>query len=45
MNSKEKIYLYADSTTQRCPKEKNENFSDRKFFPFATGVNDTGGAP
>jgi hypothetical protein len=21
-------------------KQNNENFSDRRFFPFATGVND-----
>ncbi len=36
MNLKKKIYQYANSTNQRCPKEK--------IFPFATGVNDTGGA-
>jgi hypothetical protein len=44
MNLKKKNYLYANSSTQRCPKN-NENFSDWRFFPFATGVDDTGGAP
>ncbi len=41
-NLKEKIYLYANSTIPRESKRKNENFSDRRFFPFATSV---GGAP
>ncbi len=31
-------YLYANSTTQRCPKEIIEKFSDWRFIPFATGV-------
>ncbi len=26
-------------------KQNNQNFYDWRFFPFATGVNDTGGAP
>ncbi len=39
----EKIYLYVNSTTQRCPKERMK-ISDCRFFPFATSVNDTGGA-
>jgi hypothetical protein len=44
VNSKEKIYLFVNSTTQRCLKY-NKKFSDWRFFPFATGVNDTSGAP
>jgi hypothetical protein len=45
MNLKKKIYLYAISTTQtqRCPKEILQIFLIEEF-PFATGVNDTGGA-
>ncbi len=35
-----KICLNVNSTTQRCP-----NIIFTAFFPFATGVNDTGGAP
>jgi hypothetical protein len=27
------------------PVANNQNFSDCGYFPFATGVNDTGGAP
>ncbi len=41
MNLKEKMYLLANSTTQRCPKEKL-NFFWLKILSFATGVNDTG---
>ncbi len=26
-------------------KQNNYNFYDGRFFPFANGVNDTGGAP
>jgi hypothetical protein len=44
VNSKEKSYLYANSTTQVSTRN-NENFSDLKFVPFATSVNGTGGAP
>ncbi len=41
-----KIYLYANSTSQRCPvQKKSKKFSDWRFFPFATGVNDIGGKP
>ncbi len=29
----------------KVSKRNNENFSDWRFFPFATGVNDIGGAP
>jgi hypothetical protein len=45
VNLKEKFYLYANSTTQRCPKEVMKTFLIGDFFPFATGFNDTGGAP
>jgi hypothetical protein len=38
------VYLYVDSTNLMCP-TKIINTSDLRFFPFATGVNDTGGAP
>ncbi len=34
------IYLYFNSNTLRC----KTNFSDWRFFQFATGVNDNGGA-
>ncbi len=44
MNLK-KNYLNANSTTQRCPKEIIKKISDWRFFPFATGVVDTGGNP
>ncbi len=42
-----KNYLYANPTTQRCPKENIKNFLIKDFFLFATGVNDTdtGGKP
>jgi hypothetical protein len=46
MNVKEKMYLYANYYYYpKVSKRNNENFSDRRFFPFATGANDTGGAP
>jgi hypothetical protein len=45
MNLKKKIYLNAYSTTQRSPKEIMQIFLIEDFFPFATSVNDTGGAP
>jgi hypothetical protein len=45
MNLKEKIYLYANSSNQRCPKEIMQIFQIEDVFPFATGVNDTSGAP
>ncbi len=38
------MYLYAYSTTQSCLKEIMKMFLIEDF-PFATGVNDTGGAP
>ncbi len=28
----------------KVSKRNNENFSDLRFFPFAIGVNDTGGS-
>ncbi len=42
---KEKNYLYVNSTTQRCPKKIIKTFLIEDFFPFATGVVDTSGAP
>ncbi len=48
VNLKEKIYLYANSTTQRCPKEVMKTFLIEDFFQLPlvsvsdTGVNDTG---
>ncbi len=36
VNLKTKIYIYVNSTTQRCPNKNNKKISDRKFFPFAT---------
>ncbi len=45
VNLKAKIYIYVSSTTQRWPNKIITNFSDWRFFPFATGVVDTGGKP
>jgi hypothetical protein len=45
VNLKKKIYLYVNSTTHRCPNKISETFLIEDFFPFATGVNDTSGAP
>ncbi len=39
-----KKFIYANCTTQRCPRN-NENFYDWRVFPFATGVNYTDDAP
>jgi hypothetical protein len=44
VNLKEKIYLYVNSTTQRCLKKIMKTFLIEDFL-FATGVNDTNGAP
>ncbi len=44
LNLKAKIYIYVNNTP-KVSKQNNENFSDWRFCPFATGVNDTGGAP
>ncbi len=44
VNLKAKIYIYVNSTTQRCPNKIIKIFLWR-FFPFATGVVDTGGKP
>jgi hypothetical protein len=41
VNLKEKIYLYVNSTTQRCPNKIINNFSDWRFFTMANRVNDT----
>ncbi len=38
VNLKAKIYIYVNSTTQRCPNKIITNFSDWRLFPFATGV-------
>jgi hypothetical protein len=41
VNLKEKIYLYY----QKVLKQNKETFLIEIFFPFATGVNNTGDAP
>jgi hypothetical protein len=41
----EKFYLYANSKTQRCPKEIMTIFLIEDFFSFSTCVNDTSVAP
>ncbi len=38
-----KIYLYANSTTQKGVQKKIIKIFPFPFFPFATGVKDTGG--
>ncbi len=43
-NLKAKIYIYVNSTTQRCPNKIIKIFLIEIFLPFATSVNDTGGA-
>jgi hypothetical protein len=46
MNLKKKIYLYAISTTQRCPKEIRQIFLLEDFFHLPPcSVNDTVGEP
>ncbi len=45
VNLKAKIYIYVNSTIQRCPNKIIKNFSDRRFFSFANGVNDNGSEP
>ncbi len=42
---REKIYLYANSTTQSCPKEIMKTFLIEDFLHLPPGVNNTGGAP
>ncbi len=37
--------LVANDVNKQVSKQNNQNFSDLRFFPCATGVNDTGGAP
>ncbi len=45
-NSSGKFAEGVNSTTlNKGVKKNNWNFSDCRFFPFAAGVNDTGGAP
>jgi hypothetical protein len=45
VNLKAEIYIYVNSTAQRCPNKIIEIFLLEDFFPFATGVVDTGGVP
>jgi hypothetical protein len=50
MDLKEKFYLFANSTTQRCPKEIMKTFLIEDFFHLpppvlTTPVVDTGGEP
>jgi hypothetical protein len=45
VNLKAKNYIYGNSTTQRCPNKISKVYLIEDFFPFATGVNDTGDAP
>jgi hypothetical protein len=44
VNLKEKNCPYVNSTTQRCSNKIIKTFLIEDFL-FATGVNDTGGAP
>ncbi len=44
MNLK-KMYLYANSTIQRCPKEIIKIFLIEDFFHLPTGINNTSGKP
>jgi hypothetical protein len=44
VNLKAKMYIYVNFSTQRCPNKIIKKFCDWRFFPFAYGVNDTGGA-
>jgi hypothetical protein len=45
VNLKAKMYIYVNSTIQRCPNNIIKIFLIEDFFAFATGVNDTGGHP
>jgi hypothetical protein len=45
VNLKAKIYIYVNSTIQRCPNKIIKIFLIEDFFSFAAGVNDTGGQP
>jgi hypothetical protein len=45
VNLKKKMYQYFNSTTQRCPHKIFKTFLMRRNFLYATGVNNTGGAP
>jgi hypothetical protein len=44
VNLQAKMYLQVNSTSQRCPNKIIKTFMIEDF-PFATSVNDTGGAP
>ncbi len=39
------MYMYVNSTIQRCPNKIIKIFLIEDFLSFATGVNDTGGQP
>jgi hypothetical protein len=39
VNLKEKMYIYVNSTIQRCPNKIIKIFLIEDFFSFATGVN------
>jgi hypothetical protein len=45
VNLKVKIFLYVNSTTQRCSKNIIKTFLIEGFFSFGNSVNDTSGAP
>jgi hypothetical protein len=45
VNLKAKISIYISSTTQRWPNKIIKIFLIEDFFPFVTGVVDTGGKP
>ncbi len=45
VNLKTKIYIYVNSTTQRCLNKIIQIFAAWRFFLYAIGVVDTGGAP
>ncbi len=42
VNLKAKIYIYVNSPAQRCPNKIIKIFLIEDFFPFATGVHNTG---
>ncbi len=44
MNLKAKIYIYVNSTIQRCSNKINKIFQIEDFFSFVTSVSDTGGS-
>jgi hypothetical protein len=40
-----KKFIYKLALLPKGVQKNNDNFSDQRFFPFATGVNNTDGAP